>query len=80
MSVSKILKCSRAFPYRFVDYFQSVTSLSGAKLLIFVKHTVEFHDVLCYNCETSYFCRYQFPKRGDWLYVEDVVEYLKKEI
>lgn len=76
--VSKVLKCSRAFPYRSIDYFQSVTSLSGAMLLIFVKHTVDFHDVLCYNVETSYFCRYQFPKRV-W-YVEDVIEYLKKEL
>ena len=80
MAVSKVLKCSRAFPYRAIDDFQSVTSLSGASLLIFVKFTIDLYDVLCYNCETSYFCRYQFPKRGDWLYVEDVVEYLKKEL
>lgn len=78
MAISKILKCSRAFPLGKVDHFQRFTSLSGLILLIFVKYTVDYYDVLCYQSENLYICRYKFP-RYSW-YVEDIVDYLKENL
>ena len=78
MAISKVLKCSRAFPLGKVDHFQRFTCLSGLIVLIFVKYTTDYFDVLCFQSENLYICRYKFP-RYSW-YVEDIVDYLKKEL
>ena len=76
--ISKVFKCSRAFPLGKVDYYNIFTCLSGMKVLILVKFCVDYHDVLCFQSENLYICRYKFPK-SSW-YVEDIVEFLKKEL
>ena len=75
---SKVLRCSRAYPLGKVAYSQRFSCLSGLDVLIFVKTTVDYHDVLCFQFEDLYFCRYKFP-RYSW-YFEDIVEFLKKEL
>lgn len=76
--ISKVLKCSRAFPLGSVGSWYQVETDSGAEILIFVNIKQVFFDVLVFKVEKLYFCRYQFP-RFSW-YEEDIVEYLKKEI
>ena len=40
--ISKVFKCSRAFPLGKVDYYNIFTCLSGMKVLILVKFCVDF--------------------------------------
>lgn len=76
--VSKVLKCSRAYPLGSIWSWFQVETLSGGELLIFINLRSEIFDVLCFRVEKLYLCRYQFP-RYSWT-DEDIVEYLKKEL
>ena len=76
--ISKVLKCSRAFPLGSVWSWYQVETFSGGQLLIFINLLSDIFDVLCFRVEKLYFCRYKFP-RYSWN-DEDIVEYLKKEL
>lgn len=78
MAISKVLRCSRAYPLGCVTEWQEVTTFAGAKVLIFLKMTTEIWDALVFLYDNKYFCRYQFP-RWSWN-DEEIVEYLKKNL
>lgn len=76
--INKVLRSSRAFPLGSVGSFYDVRSPSGARMLFFVKITCEVFDVLVFLQDSSYLCRYKFP-RFSW-FEEDVIDYLTKNV
>lgn len=62
MEVSKVVKCSRAYPHRNFDEWLLVDDMS-----IYVKFLQNSADCLCVDTEKKYICRYIFPEGMDEL-------------